>query len=70
MIQGFESISGQINVETKEPDNTDKLLLNLYANSFLEKHLNANYSFKYKKWSSLAAFHTVQPANRIDRDND
>ncbi|RTL53336.1 MAG: TonB-dependent receptor [Hydrotalea sp. AMD] len=70
VIQGFESISGQINVETKEPDNTDKLLLNLYANSFLEKHLNANYSFKYKKWSSLAAFHTVQPANRIDRDND
>lgn len=70
VIQGFESISGQISVGTKEPDNTDKLLLNVYANSFLEKHLNANYTFKYKKWSNLTAFHTVQPANRIDRDND
>ena len=70
VIQGFESISGQISVETKEPDRTDKLLLNVYANNFMEKHLNANYLFKYKKWSSLAAFHTVQPAKRVDRDND
>ncbi len=70
VLQGFESISGQINVETKEPDKTDKLLLNLYMNSFLEKHVNANYAFKLGKWSSLMAFHTVQPANKIDRDND
>jgi len=70
VLQGFESISGQINVETKEPDKTDKLLLNLYMNNFLEKHVNANYAFKRGKWSSLTAFHTVQPANKIDRDND
>lgn len=70
VIQGFESISGQINVETKEPDRTDKLLLNVYANNFLEKHFNANYVFKKKKWSNLVSFHTVQPANRVDRDKD
>lgn len=70
VLQGFESISGQINVETKDADKTDKLLLNIYMNSFAEKHLNANYAFKHKKWSNLTAFHTVQPSNRIDRDND
>lgn len=70
VLQGFESISGQINVETKDPDNTDRLLLNVYMNSFMEKHFNANYAFKKGKWSNLLAFHTVQAANKIDRDND
>jgi outer membrane receptor for ferrienterochelin and colicin len=70
VLQGFESISGQINVLTKEPDKADQLLLNVYANSFGEKHLNANYAFKKGKWSNLTAFHMVQPANRIDNDQD
>ncbi len=70
VLQGFESISGQINVDTKEPDNTDRLLLNLYMNSFLEKQFNANYAFKKGKWSNLSAFHTTQPANKVDRDKD
>lgn len=70
VLQGYESISGQINVETKETDKTDRLLLNAYMNNFLEKHFNANYAFKRGKWSNLTAFHTVKPANKIDRDND
>ena len=70
VLQGFESISGQINVETKDPDTSDKLLLNVYMNNFEEKHFNANYAFKKAKWSNLTAFHTVQPANKIDRDKD
>lgn len=70
VLQGFESISGQINVETKEPDNTDRLLLNAYLNNFMEKHINANYAFKRNKWSNLTAVHTIQPASRIDRDKD
>ena len=70
VIQGFESISGQINVETKEPDNTDRLLLNVYLNNFMEKHFNANYAFQKRKWSNLTAVHAVQPANKVDRDDD
>lgn len=70
VLQGYESISGQINVETRDPDKTYKLLLNVYSNNFMEKHFNANYAFKKNKWSNLTALHTVQPANRIDRDND
>ena len=70
VLQGFESISGQINVLTKEPDKTDKLLLNAYINSFSEKHLNAVYTIKKKKWSNLTAFHMVQPAGKFDKDED
>lgn len=70
VLQGFESISGQINVETKDPDKTDQLFLNAYMNNFMEKHLNANYAFKHGKWSNLTAVQTVQAANRVDRDQD
>ena len=70
VLQGFEGIAGQINVELREPDKTDQLLVNVYANSFLEKQFNVNYAKRWKKWSSLLAVHTTQPANKFDRDKD
>jgi outer membrane receptor for ferrienterochelin and colicins len=70
VLQGPESISGQINVETKKPNATEKLFVNIYMNSFLEKHVNLSTNFKVGKWHSLLAFHTVQPANKTDRDKD
>ncbi len=70
VLQGYESISGQINVETKKPNTSEKLFANLYINSFAEKHLNLSTNFKAGKWHSLLAFHTVQPANKTDRDKD
>ena len=70
VLQGYESISGQINVETKEPDNTDNLYVNAFVNSFAEKHVNANYAFRKNKWSNLTAFHMIQPAGKIDQDDD
>jgi outer membrane receptor for ferrienterochelin and colicin len=70
VTQGYESISGQINVETKEPANAEKLFLNGYINSYSEKQFNAHATFKRGKWSSMAAFHTVQPANKTDKDKD
>lgn len=73
VLQGYESISGQINVLPKMPDKAEKLLLNVYLNNFMEKHFNANFSTslgKNNKWSTLLTFHTVQPANKFDRDKD
>ncbi|MFY8127508.1 MAG: TonB-dependent receptor [Chitinophagaceae bacterium] len=73
VLQGFESISGQINVIPKTPTTGESLLLNMYTNNFMEKHFNINYATKLgksKKWSTLLAVHSVQPANRIDRDKD
>lgn len=70
VLQGYESISGQINVITKDPDNSDKLSLNAFINSFEEKHFNADYAFKKGQWSNLTAVHSVQPAKSVDRDED
>jgi outer membrane receptor for ferrienterochelin and colicins len=70
VLQGYESISGQINVLTKEPDKADKLFVNGYINSFAEKQLNVFYAVKKKKWSNITSFHMVQPANRVDKDGD
>lgn len=73
VLQGFESISGQINLETTAPDKTELLYLNAYANSFGEVHLNANIAGtlgKKKKWHSLLAIHSVQPAQKIDGNKD
>ena len=70
ILQGFESISGQINVELKEPDNAEKLLLNAYINSFNEKQFNANYTKRIKKWSTILSAHTAQPGDKFDRDKD
>ena len=70
VLQGYEGISGQINVITKELFNSDKLLVNIYMNSFMEKQLNANYTFKTGDWSNVTSLHTTQPANKYDRDKD
>jgi len=69
VLQGYENISGQINVLYKEPL-AEKLLVNLYTNSFLEKQLNVNTSHKAGKWASMWALHTTQPATTIDGDED
>lgn len=73
VLQGYESISGQINLVSRQPDKTDRLFLNGYINSFGEMHVNANVSGaigKNKKWHSLLALHTVQPAGRVDGNHD
>ncbi|MEN0047979.1 MAG: TonB-dependent receptor [Bacteroidota bacterium] len=70
VIQGFESISGQINVETKNHKTADRFYLNLYLNNFLENHINANVTYKVGAWDAISSFSTVQPARKVDRDND
>ncbi|MBL7794249.1 MAG: TonB-dependent receptor [Saprospiraceae bacterium] len=70
VLQGFEGISGQINVEFKEADEAERLLLNAYANSFGETQYNASYVTRGKGWSNMSAAYVVLPAQRIDRDND
>lgn len=70
VLQGYESISGQINVILKEPDQTDKLLINGYVNSFFEHQYNLNYSKSIKKWNMLLSAHTTQPGSRVDKNED
>ena len=70
VLQGFESISGQINVITTSPENAEKLKSSFYINQFGERHLNAALGFKSEKHAEVIGLHLVNPANRRDRDGD
>ena len=70
VLQGYESISGQINVEPKDPDTGEKLLLNAYGNNFGESQYNANVSTVGEKWSNLTSAHVTQPARVTDNQGD
>lgn len=70
VLQGFESISGQINVLTSDPDKADRLKSSFYLNQFGEAHLNAAYAGKSEKHAFVTGIHAVQPAGRRDRDAD
>lgn len=71
VVNGYESMTGQINVELKKPENGEKLYLNAYANSFGRLELNANTAQKINdKWSTGVLFHTNYFNNEIDNNDD
>lgn len=70
VLQGWEGISGQVNVETKDPGHSPRYFGNMYINSFGEKQFNAFTTFGNEKVKNLLAVHVVRPANEIDRDDD
>lgn len=52
VANGFESMSGQINVELKKPHDTDRLYFNAYANNMGRTDVNLNLAQKINnKWS-------------------
>ena len=69
ILQGHESITGQINIVLKEKQD-ENLFVNLYINSFLSKQLNFDYNFNLGKWKSIISLHSTQPSTKIDNNND
>lgn len=70
VIQGYESISGIMNVLLKDYHSSERLMVNGFMNSMMEKQFNLNAGQKFGEWNSLLAFQTVQKSNRIDENND
>ena len=70
VLQGYESISGIINIELKDFNSSEKFLFNGYMNDMLEKHVNTNYTNKWDKWSTIFSAHTAQEPKRIDENAD
>ncbi len=57
VIDGYESITGQINVEYKKPDNSDPLHINLYTNNLGRMEANLTSARKLNEnWSTLLFF--------------
>ncbi len=56
VVNGYESMTGQINVEYKKPQNAEKLLVNFFMNQDVRSELNIVTAHKLKKdWSYLGA---------------
>ena len=71
VVNGYESMTGQINVELKKPENSEKFYLNAYANSFGRIEANANYALDINdKWSGSLLFHTNYFNNELDQNDD
>lgn len=71
VVNGFESIAGQINVELKQPDNGEHVFANLYVNSIGKTDLNLNLAWKAgKKWSSSLLLHDDFLYNKADMNKD
>lgn len=71
VVNGFESMTGQINVELKKPESSEKLYLNSYANSFGRIELNVNHARDLNdKWSTAVLFHSNYFGNEIDKNGD
>ncbi|MFH1005548.1 MAG: TonB-dependent receptor [Bacteroidota bacterium] len=71
VINGYESITGQINVEYKKPATSDKLFANIYANSNNRIESNVNIAHKFNSnLSTLLMLHGDDFKNRIDRNDD
>lgn len=73
VLQGFEGMVGQINMETSTPTEIESVFANVYANNFGEAQFNFNSRLLEQsdsKWSSWLGVHLTRPAGEIDRDQD
>ena len=71
VVNGYESMTGQINVELKKPENSEKIYLNAYVNSFGRVELNVNTAWDINdKWSSGLLLHSSYLNSEIDKNDD
>ncbi|RSK47008.1 TonB-dependent receptor plug domain-containing protein [Hymenobacter rigui] len=71
VVNGYESVSGQVNVRLKEPDKADRLLFNAYGNDLGKFDVNLNLATKMgKKVSTALLLHTDHLGRRVDRNHD
>ncbi len=71
VVNGFESIAGQINVELKRPESCEEQLVNVYLNEEgrLETNLNL-YNMVNLKWRTATLLHAHGKPFKMDRNND
>lgn len=71
VVNGFESIAGQINVELRKPESADRLYLNVYGNEDSRVEANINLSHKVnEKLSTALLMHARTQKVEMDRNND
>lgn len=68
---GFESVTGQINIQFKEPSGDEKLHFYTYANMDGKVEANGAITFKVsEKWQSSLLAHTATHLREMDMNDD
>ena len=71
IVNGYESISGQINAELRKPLTDNKFFINSYYNSMERFELNTHYSTKLTEKIDYGLYlHADKKDNRDDHNND
>ena len=71
VVNGFESTTGQINVELKKPETAERFYLNLYGASTTNSELNIYHSKKINKhWNEITLLHGDLMQKKHDDNND
>ncbi|MCC2548674.1 TonB-dependent receptor [Hymenobacter sp. BT175] len=71
VVNGYESISGQVNVRLKEPEKAERLLFNAYGNDLGKFDLNLNLAAQpTSKLSTILMLHADHLGRRVDRNTD
>ncbi len=71
VVNGFESIAGQINAELQKPTTDDKLFVNAYASVNGRLELNTHLNTKVSdKWSTGLYLHGNLRDKKFDKNND
>ncbi|HOY47930.1 MAG TPA: carboxypeptidase-like regulatory domain-containing protein [Flavobacteriales bacterium] len=71
VANGFESITGQINLELKKPFTDETLLLNGYVNQMGRMEVNLSKAIALnEKWGTVLLVHGDQMKKPIDRNKD
>lgn len=70
VLQGYESMVGQITVFPREGGIAEPLTADVLVNSFGEKHLDAAVATQKTRWNNYLALHASLPGGKWDRDDD
>lgn len=71
VINGYEAIAGQVNVEYKKPESSELFFVNGYLNSELKTELNVNSSFRLnEKLATMILGHFKDGRYKIDHNDD
>lgn len=71
VVNGYESLTGQINIELAKPESSEKLLWNMYVNQAgrIEANLNTSHQVA-EKWHTGFLLHASNQSFAVDRNND
>ncbi len=71
VLNGYESTTGQINVEYKKPADTDLLFVNLFANTEGRYESNISSGIKVNdQWSGMIFLHASTQNKSLDNNSD